>query len=163
MEASFGFRDVGIVFSIMLGAVSLMTTAWFVAFRIATMISQIGYHTAEITALRADFKQAWQFQMEGGELSLIRRGVAQRNSPIEVDEKTLTQMSGYADNLKEFYRTTGAKMNANELRFAIYENFGQALIETLCIPLGLNLSECIVIACAVAKGVAKGHPVEDVV
>lgn len=72
--------------------------------------------------------------------------VAQTVSPE--DQKML---SGITEELQEFYRTTGQFLTVPDAMLEIERRWGSYLLRNFCIPRGLGMGACLVVALEIAK------------
>lgn len=131
--------DVGIVVSLVVGAL--------------TLISAIIYSTIRMAKIELKVDTMWTFQLRRGFGEALEGGLLERNSPIKLTEKAKNAFNQMRDELQRYYTRQGVRMTDGELALAIERQFGQRLIDDICIPLGVKDAACLILAVATAKGI----------
>ncbi len=88
----------------------------------------------------------WEFMMRRARSEAIKEGVAKRNSPIEVTQEAKNWMRPLIVPIREFYAKLGRHLSEAQLAYEIERQFGDRIVEEVCIPHGLSMGACLLIA-----------------
>ena len=81
-----------------------------------------------------------------------RRDAANRNSPILVTDEAKRWLGDLLPPLREFYAKLGQRnITDTELALEIERRFGDQLVQKVCIPHGLFMGACLLIAISALK------------
>lgn len=72
-------------------------------------------------------------------------------SDVKISEEAKSWISNLARPLKDFYTSIGRHLDKDDLYLEIERRFGDQILRELCIPRGLSLGACLIIARAVAE------------
>lgn len=141
---------------------------WLVAIGTAagTLLSLLFavYHfSGRLAVIEDRVKTMWDFLWRRAQSEVIKDKLGVMNSPIVVHDSSKEWMRGLAKELRTFYERLGRHLSDKELAFEIERQFGDRLLAEVCIPHGLHLGACLVIAVQVAKEMDTGSGAMDVV
>lgn len=109
-------------------------------------------HERELAEIRIKVETMWNFLLRRGAVEGIKEGLLTLNSPLRLAGKSSEIFVHLADELQQFYREKAPALSEKELSLAIEREFGSRLVHEICIPNGISLGVCLLIATAVAKG-----------
>ena len=95
----------------------------------------------------------WSFQMHRAAASLVTQGHGTIESPLTISPALLAKFDTLKEQLRTWYQRLG-RYDATDadLMLQLERAFGDAIVKTICIPMGVNQGECLIIAAAIAKG-----------
>jgi len=97
----------------------------------------------------------WEFQLRRGIAEGVSKGVLKKNSPISLTEMAEEAIEPLKKELLDFFESLGRRLTDIELAIEIERHFGDKIIDTICIPLGINEGTCLVIALNTVKSSSK--------
>jgi hypothetical protein len=121
------------------GILSLIGVVWLAAFKLSAI-------ETKIDKLWKDNETWTDFHVRRSWSEIYGKGIATRNSPLHVAPETREWIAPLADKLNAFYNRIGRNMTQRELFLEIERNFGDQLLNEVCIPRGLSQGACIIIA-----------------
>jgi hypothetical protein len=132
-------------------------TDWQVIFNsIASVMALLGViwvAAVKITAMEVKIDTVWGFLMKRAMSEALVQGVATRNSPVKVTNEAKQWMAPLIGPIREFYATLGRRnMSDEELALEIERRFGDRILHEVCIPHGLYMGACLLIALQALKG-----------
>ena len=131
-------------------------TEWEVIFNwMSSVIALLGviFLTAfKIPAMEVKIDTVWKFLMKRALSEALVQGVATRNSPVRVTDEAKRWMSDLLPAIREFYATLGRQnITDEELAMEIEGRFGDLILHEVCIPHGLFMGACLLIAIQAVK------------
>jgi hypothetical protein len=136
--------DIGVVVAVIMAGLAVYQAM----VRNAYLISKNSERLARIE-LKAD--TLWDFMMRRASSEAVMAGVATIKSPAIVSEEAKEWMKPLIVPIQEFYAKLGRRMTDNELAMEIERRFGDRILEEVCIPHGLHMGACLLIAMQAAK------------
>lgn len=126
------------------GVIAILTGigAFFVFY--STMISRFAKLELKVNTL-------WDFLMRRSLASGLDNDVLRMNSPVTATAQATTLLEPMSEELGEFYRTEGFKLDPRELFIAVEHKFGERLLKQICIPYNVHQGACVLAAIDVAK------------
>ena len=129
------------IVSLVQGLVAILGIIWLAGWRLAK--------------LEVKVDTMWDFQLRRAVSEGLHQGAMTRNSPVEVTEEAKAWMRPVAQELREFYKRLGRRLDERTLTLEIERRYGDRILEEVCIPRGLYQGACLLIAAAVAKEVVR--------
>ena len=131
-------------------------TKWEVIFNsMSSVIALLGviFLTAfKIPAMEVKIDTVWKFLMKRALSEALVQGVATRNSPVRVTDEAKRWMRDLLPAIREFYATLGRQnITDEELALEIEGRFGDLILHEVCIPHGLFMGACLLIAIQAVK------------
>lgn len=155
------WKEISVIVAVLTGAAALVRTIYATTYQYALLQTGLAAllpllpltqaHESWMKAMEVKINTMWDFQLRRGEAEAIARGVALRQSPLAISPEARTWIASLAQDLQRLYHTFDPSISDNALALAIEEHYGDALVETVCIPHGLTAGACLIIALAVAK------------
>ena len=105
----------------------------------------------KIAKIEVKVDTIWSFVMRRAAGEAISLGLGVMNSPIVFTPSAIQLMDGLADELKGFYSRLGRQITDAELALEIERRWGEKILKEVCIPMGMHLGACLLLAVAVAK------------
>jgi len=94
----------------------------------------------------------WSFLMKRALSEAIVQGVATHNSPVRVTDEAKRWMSDLIPPIRDFYAKSGRRnITDAELAMEIERRFGDRILNEVCIPHGLYMGACLLIAIQAIK------------
>ena len=131
-------------------------TEWEIIFNsMSSVIALLGviFLTAfKIPAMEVKIDTVWKFLMKRALSEALVQGVATRNSPVRVTDEAKRWMRDLLPAIREFYATLGRQnITDEELALEIEGRFGDLILHEVCIPHGLYMGACLLIAIQAVK------------
>lgn len=83
----------------------------------------------------------WDFIMAGAKVEARLQGVIQAHSPLRLRRDVAAQFGELGRQIKKWYVENSLKRKSDsELSLLLVTVFGDALVEQVCLPLGLNMA-----------------------
>lgn len=106
----------------------------------------------KITRLEVRVEVIWNFLLKRAIVEGVDKGLMTLNSPVRITNKATSVLGVMTKELQEKYKTTWNKLSENELAFVIEKEYGDRLVQEVCLPNNITLGVCLLIATAIAKG-----------
>ena len=136
----FNVGDVEVVLNSLVSVTSLLGVVWISA--------------VKLTSLQVKVDTIWGFLMKRALSEALVQGVATRNSPVRVNDEAKKWMSDLIPPIRDFYAKLGRRnITDAELAMEIERRFGDRILHEVCIPRGLYMGACLLIAVQAAKEV----------
>ena len=101
----------------------------------------------KITAMEVKIETVWGFLMKRALSEAVVMGVATHNSPVRVTDEAKRWMSELMPPIREFYAKLGRRnITDAELAMEIERRFGDRILHEVCLPHGLFMGSCLLIA-----------------
>ena len=117
-----------------------------------TALGKIFFGIAQSMAtIQVKVDTMWEFTMRRAKAEIIAKGLGDVNSPIKLTKEAKAMIShNLATSLVQLYHE--AKPN-NDVDFAILieQKFGDILLKDVCIPHGVQMGACLILAIDAAK------------
>jgi hypothetical protein len=128
------------ILSLIISAISLLGVIYLGQIKLAQM-------KVKVDAL-------WQFQLRRGEVEAVLRGYATKNSPINIDDERASKAfpSDLAEAIQGYFSRLGRNLTRVEMAAEIERNFGDRIVDEVCIPQGVSEGVCLVLAMHFALG-----------
>jgi hypothetical protein len=131
-------EEVGVAANWVLTILSLLGVVWISAVR--------------ITSLQVKVDTIWSFLMKRALSEALVQGVATHNSPVQVTDEAKRWMGDLIPSIREFYAKLGrSNITDAELALEIERRFGDRILNEVCIPHGLFMGSCLLIALQAVK------------
>jgi hypothetical protein len=122
---------------------------------VATIMSLLGVvwiSAVRITSLQVKVDTIWSFLMKRALSEALVQGVATRNSPVRVTDEAKQWMSDLIPPIRDFCARLGRRnITDNDLAIEIERRFGEQILNEVCIPHGLYMGACLLIAVQAVK------------
>ena len=116
------------------------------------LLGVIWITAVKITAMEVKIETVWGFLMKRALSEALVQGVATHNSPVRVTDEAKRWMSDLLPPIREFYATLGRRnITDEELAMEIERRFGDRILHEVCIPHGLFMGACLLIAIQAVK------------
>jgi hypothetical protein len=113
----------------------------------------VWYGSARFARLEFKVDTMWDFQIRRGLSELVEKGIGKMNSPLVLDKALTPKVVKALDPIKGGLHEIGVKHKKDsDAMLEIEAKYGDELLRTICVPLGLSHSACLIVALAVAKG-----------
>ena len=127
------------IVALLTGALSLFSVAYLAGGRLARLEGKVD--------------TMWAFAVRRGISEAVKEGLGTMSSPIVFNAKALALIDPLKGELTKCYENN-KKMTEFELMLEIERQFGQKLLEQVCVPSGLTHGACLILALAVVRGEA---------
>ncbi len=122
------------------------------AVSIISLLGVIWISAVTITTLDVKVETIWSFLMKRALSEAIVQGVATHNSPVRVTDEAKRWMSDLIAPIRNFYAKLGRRnITDAELAMEIERRFGDRILNEVCIPHGLYMGACLLIAIQAIK------------
>ena len=122
------------------------------AVSIISLLGVIWISAVKITTLDVKAETIWSFLMKRALSEAIVQGVATHNSPVRVTDEAKRWMSDLIPPIRDFYAKLGRRnITDAELAMEIERRFGDRILNEVCIPHGLYMGACLLIAIQAIK------------
>ncbi len=122
------------------------------AVSIISLLGVIWISAVKITTLDVKVETIWSFLMKRALSEAIVQGVATHNSPVRVTDEAKRWMSDLIPPIRDFYAKLGRRnITDAELAMEIERRFGDRILNEVCIPHGLYMGACLLIAIQAIK------------
>jgi hypothetical protein len=81
---------------------------------------------------------------------IVQTGGATKNSPLQIPDDALRALDGVKERLQLWYSKQNSQSDAT-LMLVIEQEFGDDLVNIVCIPCKVSYGACLIMALAVAK------------
>jgi len=127
-----------------------VTINWVIS--LSSLLGVVWISAVKITALEVKVNTIWSFLMKRALSEALVQGVATRNSPVRVTDEAKRWMRDLLPAIREFYATLGRQnITDEELALEIEGRFGDLILHEVCIPHGLFMGACLLIAIQAVK------------
>lgn len=109
-------------------------------------VKQIAELRRSIDVTNERVNTLWGFLLSRGIAEAVTKGVATMNSPITVTEEAKAWFEPIVAQLRTFYDGEGRGLSDVNLAIEIERRFGDRILKEICIPHGLFMGACLVIA-----------------
>ena len=110
------------------------------------------YMVTRLSKLELKVETLWDFQLRRGLFEGLDKDLLVKNSPIRITEKAKEVFRPLTPLLKDFCSKIKATVSDSDLTLLIEKEFGPVIVKSICVPLGLNHSSCLIIAAAIGRG-----------
>jgi len=114
----------------------------------------------KIAEIEVKVDTMWMFTLRRGQSEAIVDKLMKQNSPLVVTEKAYEIIKPILPELQVLYKevcATKPDIDDASLALIIEQRLGDRILQEICIPYGLYLGACLVIAVEAAKGTWNGH------
>jgi hypothetical protein len=119
---------------------------------VTSLLGVLWLGVATTTALEVKVEKIWSFLMRRAVSEALVQGVATRNSAIRLTDGAKRRMSDLIPPNKGFYGKLGHRnITDAELALEIERRFGDRILNEVCIPHGLYMGACLLIAIQAVK------------
>jgi hypothetical protein len=130
--------DLEVIINTVLSVVSLLGLLWVFA--------------VKVTKMEVKIETIWSFLMKRALSEALVQGVATHNSPVRVTDEAKRWMSDLIPPIRDFYAKLGRRnITDAELAMEIERRFGDRILNEVCIPHGLYMGACLLIAIQAVK------------
>ena len=107
-----------------------------------------------VAALELKVDTMWGFQMRRSMSEVATTGIGKMNSPLQFSDEAVERLEPIRDELVSWYKTRPPHERRGDasLLIGIEQEFGDRLLNMICIPCGLSYGACLLVALFVAKG-----------
>jgi len=127
-----------------------VTINWVIS--LSSLLGVVWISAVKITALEVKVNTIWSFLMKRALSEALVQGVATRNSPVRVTDEAKRWMSDLIPPIRDFYAKLGRRNITDvELAMEIERRFGDRILNEVCIPHGLYMGACLLIAMQAVK------------
>jgi len=107
--------------------------------------------SARFAKLELKVDTMWGFQMRRAMSEVVDKGIGTMNSPLVFNDDARKRLEPLKDALIRFYQMLPPTTSDGEVLLAIEKDFGDDLLDRVCIPCGLSHGACLLLAMAIAK------------
>jgi len=107
--------------------------------------------SARFAKLELKVDTMWGFQMRRAMSEVVDKGIGTMNSPLIFNDDARKRLEPLKDDLISFYQKLPPATPDGEVLLAIEKDFGDDLLDRVCIPCGLSHGACLLLAMAIAK------------
>jgi hypothetical protein len=126
--------------------------AWLsIAMSLVTLLGVFGVQAGRLAKMELKIDTVWDFQIRRAQSEALMQGVATKNSPVTVTDEAKQWMKPLLMPIREFYSKLGRHLSDRELVIEIERQFGDRILNEICIPHGLSAGACLLIALQAAK------------
>ena len=126
---------------------------------ISSLLGLVWVAAVKITSLQVKVDTIWGFLMKRAMSEALAMGVATHNSPIKVTDEAKAWMKDLVPPIRAFYANLGRRnITDAELAMEIERRFGERIFNEVCIPHGLYMGACLLIAVQAAKDAPQKEP-----
>ena len=137
--------DLQVIFNTIASVMALLGVIWVAA--------------VKITAMEVKINTIWGFLMKRAMSEALAHGIATHNSPVRVTDEAKRWMGDLLPPIKEFYAKLGRRnITDAELALEIEKRFGDQILNEVCIPHGIYMGACLLIAIQAVREVSPRAP-----
>lgn len=118
---------------------------------ILSVFSVIYLSGVKIAKIEVKVDTMWSFLMRRAIAEVVFKGLADMNSPIVIRKEAKALFRGLTEDLRSFYRGLGKELTDVDLIMLLEQQFGDRILKEVCIPNGLLMGACMIIALEIAK------------
>ena len=122
---------------------------WIVS--LSSLLGVVWVSAVKITTLQVKVETIWGFLMKRALSEALVQGVATHNSPVRVTDEAKEWMRDLLPPIRELYAKLGRRISDAELAMEIERQFGDRILHEVCIPRGLYMGACLLIAIQAVK------------
>jgi hypothetical protein len=101
----------------------------------------------------------WEFQIRRGMVEARSMNILEKNSPIKVTDMAKPYLRQFKDELMAFMSEVPfGRMDDVDQFIALERQFGEVVIETICIPLKISQGACILSLMVYGRELLQHHP-----
>ena len=119
---------------------------------IVSIASVVYLAGTKLAALEVKVDTIWDFIIRRAMSEAVFKGIGVINSPLKITPAAYKMMTYFEPELRTFYQQHGQGLQDRQFLFEIERRFGERLVKDVCIPNGLLMGACLLIALSVAKG-----------
>lgn len=112
------------------------------AFSVGGIVWKAG---SRISKLEDRVDVLWKFLIERGVAEAIHKGIAKRNSPIEIDPTASEWITPLMEDLKRIVTQQKKPLSESSWAHEIEKHFGKRIVNEVCVPNGISAGACLVI------------------
>lgn len=153
-------EQIGLVFSIVTGLVSLGSVLYLSGVKIATLTSEVGKMKGldtSVARIEVKVDTMWEFMIRRSKVELIRSGLGEMGSDVKLTESGFEAILPYLPTFLDFYRElSNGELAQNEMYMEFGRRFGDLIMAQIAVPLGLTIGQCVIAAvkaCEIECGV----------
>lgn len=101
----------------------------------------------QLGQLELKVNTAWDFLMRRGQVELVEKGWGTKHSPIRLTAIAFEAVLPLINDIVKFYtqlKKSKPKITERDMFIAIEKEFGEQLIERICIPMNVQLGACVI-------------------
>jgi hypothetical protein len=102
--------------------------------------------------MQAEHAIIWDALLKRGAAEGINKGLFTLNSPLKITPEARAMLTELRAPLQALYAELGPNISEQELGKEIEKRFAPEIVKKVCVPNGINLMACILIAIGVARG-----------
>jgi len=106
---------------------------------------------ARLGAVEVKVDTMWAFQIRRGMVEVVERGAGTMSSPLTFSKEALEALDPLKHALILFYKGLPKGKSDADVLLEIEAQFGEQLLEKVCLPCRLSHGACLLLAYAVAK------------
>lgn len=112
----------------------------------------------QLGQLELKINTVWDFLMRRGQVELVNKGWGTKRSPVKLALTIFESIVPLIDDIVKFYiqiKKDKPAITDRDLFIAIEHNFGDRLVERICIPMNVQLGACVIAvleACKIVTG-----------
>jgi hypothetical protein len=129
--------DLAIVASMILSSISILSVVYIGGWRLGRLELQVA--------------TMWEFTLRRAHVEVVDSGFGTRNSPLRLNESATVLMSKMETELRALYAEMKKPVLDQDLALAIERQFGERIMDEVCIPNKLRLGACLIMAIGAAK------------
>jgi hypothetical protein len=97
----------------------------------------------------------WLFLIRRGMVEALTKGVLEKNSPVKMPPAIYEAHRSFFREIREHYERYWEHLTDIELAIAVEKNFGEKLVQEICIPHSLDHGACLVAAVFICRPLAE--------
>ena len=137
--------DLQVIFNTIASVMALLGVIWVAA--------------VKITAMEVKIDTIWGFLMKRAMSEALAQGIATHNSPVRITDEAKRWMGDLLPPIREFYVKLGRRnITDAELALEIEKRFGDRILHEVCIPHGIYMGACLLIAVQAVREVSPRAP-----
>jgi hypothetical protein len=118
---------------------------------LASLFASIFWASRRLARLELKTDTMWDFIMHRALAEVIRKNYGMENSPLKIADHIRSSYGPLADDLRNFFKKAGRQMTDRELFIEIQTQFGERIFREVCMPQGMEMGACVLVACEIAR------------
>jgi len=139
-----------------LGAVEIEALAAVVTSAIS-ILSVVYFGSVKLATLQVKVDTMWEFTLRRAKAEAVHLGLATLNSPLVVHPRAKEIFGEILNDLRDAYKQLGPSVTDEEMALKFEQLFGDRLLKEVCIPCGMHMGACLVLAIQVLRDEDKLH------
>ncbi|MEY2500575.1 MAG: hypothetical protein QOI07_909 [Verrucomicrobiota bacterium] len=115
-------------------------------------LKEIDKALEHLPRMRVEHELIWDALLKRGAAEGLNKGLFTLNSPLKITPEARAMLSGLQPKLVALYHELGPDISEQQLGKEIERRYAPEIVKDVCVPNGINLMSCILIAIGVARG-----------